>query len=154
MDKPCKCSDAKCLITSSCCFCADSRSAHDVKTYVDEYGYLNTDYIPQDIHYCANCKITEGTLVQIVEELKKTLPPHEYRTVQTFYVKQDKATARLKEYVLKHAIKGSMYKSEKASKVKARAKDSGSSKVKYVIPVCGLSNRHRERGPKTKRVAV
>ena len=75
----CKCDT--CLFGSRCCWCVDKRKT--ARTYVDEYGFLGEKYIPRDIHYCANCRVTTDNLTQIVEELKIHLPPDQYHHLQT-----------------------------------------------------------------------
>jgi hypothetical protein len=144
MEKPCKCGQTpKCGFTSTCCFCADSRKPRDVKTYVDQYGFLGIEYIPQDIHYCSSCKTTTKSLVEIVEELKKIIPASEYVAFRNKISKEVVQVPRAK-------LERDWHQQERAERLE-REKLEEKSRSKYFIPTDGLSVHERKRGPKTVR---
>jgi hypothetical protein len=63
-----------CLLSKdSCCWCMDKRDEVMVTKFVDGIGLLGIKYIPRDVDYCKNCRITLESFSVIVDELKKDM---------------------------------------------------------------------------------
>jgi hypothetical protein len=142
----CKCTTNKCQFTTSCCWCADKRALGDVKTYVDEYGYLDPKYIPRDIHYCSNCRNGTESLTVIVERLRAIITPEEYHRLETTTDRE--AKAELKSHL-----------SEKLARERAKAHQRwrderksypADSAYQQYLSMRGKSNRERRKGSQTR----
>ena len=75
-DKNCFCQNKICLFSKSCCWCLDKNI--NKKIYIDGCGLiLPSDFdvvMPQDLYYCAKCKITNKTQFDIIQELTTKIP--------------------------------------------------------------------------------
>ncbi len=143
----CKCSNANCCFSDTCCWCSDKRCASDVKTYVDEYGFLGIDYIPRDIHYCVNCRDTTDSLTVLVEKLRAYLSPEEYHRMTTSVDRESKTTAKIRL-----AVRESREREKRWSAMQLeRSKIFHSPDSQFrQISMAGKSNRERRKGPQTR----